>query len=561
MTPRPGVLALLPVRNGERVLPAWLESSGSWADAVMALDDGSTDRTGAILDDHPLVTRVITNPVRPTYAGWDDRANRQRLLDAAADLAPQWVMFLDADERIAPPDIGGVGWLADHGQAGRAYGFRIHAAADDLMAVDPGGRWVYRMFAWEPGLELPRKRLHLVPIPISIPRRMWLRTSVRILHVATTESEDLTARFDKYLEADPGRRWQASYDHLLDAPTALHRLEPTGAAIPVVLPVHDRPRDEPHPAVSAIVISRGDEPMLEDAVSSVARQRVPGGLEVIVVTSDSRTAPPRIRNGFPGVEVVELATPALPGAARNAGLAVARGDFVAFPSSHIVLPAGSLAARLAAHNDGWAMVTGSVLNGNPTRAGWASYFLDHSTLLPDRRSGEMTDAPTRCSYVRFMLDEVGGFPEDRRAGEDTVVNTELWRMGYSAYREQEAAAIHVSPCSSPATLAAHHYRRGRAWARILLERHGSRRRVLLRRGLLLSMYVPRRLARIGRSVRSHGRGLIRQYRRAYPLIVLGALAAFWGIVTGLVGGTSALLRSAPTKRREQRRRDRTPPSE
>jgi len=531
-------VALLPVRNGERWLPEWLDAAADWADTVVALDDGSTDTTGSILRSHPLVRRVITNPVRATYEGWDDRANRQRLLEAAAEFDPSWVMFLDADERIAPTDHDLLRRITRQGNRGFAYGFRIYAATDDLGSIDSAGRWVYRMFAWEPDLELPPKQLHLVPIPQSIPRRRWLRTNVRILHVGTTAEPDLRARFDKYLEADPDRRWQDSYDHLLDQPSAMAPLQALPTSTPVVLGVHDRVGDDTHPVLSAIVISRGDEPALEHAVASVVDQEVAGDHEVIVVTSDSAAAADRIRYRFPDVKVVELAEPALPGTARNAGLAVAGGDFVAFPSSHIVLPAGSLDARVRAHAGGWAMVTGSVLNGNATRAGWASYFLDHSTLLPDRPSDELPHPPTRCSYVRFLLDEVGGFPEDRRAGEDTVVNTDLWQKGYSAYREQEAAAIHVSPCSTVGRLAAHHYTRGRAWAQILLERHGNRRTVIRRRGLMLSMYVPRRLLRIGRNVRTHGRNYMRDYRRSYPLIVLGTLAAFWGIVTGIARGSS-----------------------
>ncbi|MCH7584212.1 MAG: hypothetical protein IH941_03520 [Acidobacteria bacterium] len=62
--------------------------------------------------------------------------------------------------------------------------------------------------------------------------------------------------------------------------------------------------------------------------------------------------------------------------------------------------------------------------------------------------------------------------------------------------------------------------------------------MLRRRGFPLSLYVPRRLLRIGRNVRAHGRGLIREYRRSYPLIVVGALAAFWGIITGIATGRS-----------------------
>ena len=335
------LVALLPVRNGERWLPGWLDEASKWADGVLALDDGSTDATPAILRSHPLVVRVITNPVRRSYEGWDDRDNRQRLLQAADEFAPDWVMFLDADERIAPTDHEWLRRISAEGERGFAYGFRIHAATDELDSIDPAGRWVYRMFAWEPGMELPAKRLHLVPVPRSIPRRRWLRTNVRILHVGTTAEPDRQARFDKYLEADPNRRWQDSYQHLLDRPSATTPLQGLDESTPLLLSVHDRHGDDDHPVMSAIVISRGDEPGIEDAVASVVDQAVPGDHEVIVVISDGGSAAGRVRDRFSDVEVVELAEPALPGTARNAGLAVARGDFVAFPSSHILLPPGA----------------------------------------------------------------------------------------------------------------------------------------------------------------------------------------------------------------------------
>ena len=39
-----------------------------------------------------------------------------------------------------------------------------------------------------------------------------------------------------------------------------------------------------------------------------------------------------------------------------------------------------------------AVFTGSTLNGTRTWAGWASYFLDHSSVLPGRPSTELSDA-------------------------------------------------------------------------------------------------------------------------------------------------------------------------
>src|SRR5215207_4109597 len=98
------LVCLLPVRNGEADLPGYLEAVEGLADAVVALDDGSTDGTRQILERHPLVKRVLVNPPRADYVGWDDAANRNRLLEAAADLAPDWILSLDADERIPPDD-------------------------------------------------------------------------------------------------------------------------------------------------------------------------------------------------------------------------------------------------------------------------------------------------------------------------------------------------------------------------------------------------------------------------------------------------------------------------
>src|SRR3954462_441992 len=91
------IVCLLPVRNGEADLPGYFASIARFADAVVALDDGSTDGTRRLLRANPLVKLVLENPVRPNYAGWDDAANRNRLLEAAAQLDPAWIMSLDAD--------------------------------------------------------------------------------------------------------------------------------------------------------------------------------------------------------------------------------------------------------------------------------------------------------------------------------------------------------------------------------------------------------------------------------------------------------------------------------
>ena len=49
----------LPVATAPRDLPGYLESVARFADAVVALDDGSTDDTRELLDAHPLGQVVL----------------------------------------------------------------------------------------------------------------------------------------------------------------------------------------------------------------------------------------------------------------------------------------------------------------------------------------------------------------------------------------------------------------------------------------------------------------------------------------------------------------------
>jgi hypothetical protein len=195
----------------------------------------------------------------------------------------------------------------------------------------------------------------------------------------------------------------------------------------------------------------------------------------------------------------------------------------------VELPPGSLAARIEAHDLGYAMVTGTTLNGTHTRAGWASYFLDHSSVLPGRPSTRLAGPPAHCSYLREALLEVGGFPEDLRAGEDTVVNIELARRGYESYRAQEVQLVHHSPCRTTRRLLRHHFVRGRGYGRILLGRRRHEGMLLRANGVgsLFRLQVRTRLAYTSRRVRDWGdEQLQREFARARPL-VRAATVAYW----------------------------------
>lgn len=526
------MVSLLPARNAAADLPAHLASVARFADLVVALDDGSTDDTRAVLEAHPLVHTVLTNPRREGYAGWDDSANRNRLLAAALELSPSWVMSLDADELFAPDDADALrAFLLEEADPDDAYLFPVVRMIGDLDHYGGPPLWVGRLFSPRPGHVFPSDRLHFVPLPTAIPRERWRRTTFRIQHRGALTPERRQARLDKYREADPDHRWQPSYDHLLDVPDHTRPWHPRAALLP---PLAHQPRVDPNPlapgepAVSVVVIGRDGGAGVHRAVAAAVRQELDEPVEVVAVVSGGERTAAALRDAFPEVTVVALAHPALPGEARNAGWRAARGRWITFPGSHVELAPGSLAARLGAHRRGWAMVTETMRNGTTTRAGWASYFLDNAGLLPGRPSFAFESPPPRCSYHRDLLVEVGGFPEDMRTGEDSVVNEELFARGYGAWREADCVTIHHSPCRTAGVLVAHHAQRGRGRARILADARirGELSTASVVRSTL--RWLPGRLRWTHREVARWGGDLRTEYRRSSPLVALGATAAWLG---------------------------------
>jgi glycosyltransferase involved in cell wall biosynthesis len=495
---------------------------------------------------------LLANPRRDGHAGWDDGRNRSRLLAAAVEEhAPDWVLFLDADERIDASDAQAlVRFLERDAMRGLAYGLRVHRMIGDLTRWDRDGLVAYRLFAPEPGQTLPDVRLHAPPVPRSLPR---VETTLRIQHLAGLDEAARRARFEKYAVCDPARAYQGSYANVLEPPGELREWRERAPGTPVVAPagaaaaLAEEALDTSLPRLSAIVISRNDRDRIERSVRSVVEQECPAPFEVIVVASGTDGTAALVRERFPSVTVVELPGVALPGAARNAGVRMARGEFVSFPGSHVELPPGSLAARLAAHEAGHAMVTGTTLNGTTTPAGWASYFLDHSGVLPGRPSQRLTGPPAHCSYIRDHLLAVGSFPEDMRTGEDTVVNCGLARRGFRAYRARDVRLVHRSPCRSAWRLVRHHFRRGRGFGRILLADAG-RRGHGLDRALLRSLvrYVPRRLTGTTANVKRWGGELRPVYRRVFPLVVAGVLAAWAGAAYEVLRATPGAIRNPTT---------------
>jgi hypothetical protein len=407
-------VCLLYVRSGGHDVSACLDSLSGFVDAVVALDGSGTDDTHEVLKQHSLVKTALSMTPQDRDSGGRESARWTRLLEAADLLRPKWILCLNAGERISAEDGEAIRrLLRDEAIRGAAYGFRVQETGIPRDLPNDGGPWAFRLFSYRGGQRFPRAAPMSTStlVPTDIPREHWIKTTLRIEKSGTVAS-------DPRPSVPAVGKDDAQASPLSDAD---------------IRRSFEQPLNPNRPAISAIVISQNDRGRIAQVMDALVSQKVDQPVELILVNSGRDGTAEFVRDNYPQVRVIHLPEPALPGKARNAGLRIARGDFITFPGSHIVLPPGALQKRLDAHENGYAMVCGAVVNGSDTRAGWASYFLDHSGSLPGRPSRVLRLPPSRCSYSRGPLVAIGGFSEDRRVGEDTVANNRLFELGYRAY--------------------------------------------------------------------------------------------------------------------------------
>lgn len=97
------ILVVVPVYNEEVLLPHFLSHYEAWADRILVLDNGSTDRTPMIARRHPKV-EVRTFQTE----GYDELSVLRNLEEAGREAKGRydWVAYPDADEFIRSVPAG-----------------------------------------------------------------------------------------------------------------------------------------------------------------------------------------------------------------------------------------------------------------------------------------------------------------------------------------------------------------------------------------------------------------------------------------------------------------------
>ena len=201
------------------------------------------------------------------------------------------------------------------------------------------------------------------------------------------------------------------------------------------------------PLVSIIVPCYNSERFVEEALRSALAQTYPR-IEVVVIDDGSTDGTPSILERYtsdPRVHIVSQANAGL-AAARNAGLAVATGEYVTFlDSDDVYLPekVEKQVRFLADHPDaGLAYChSGHFFDGDPKRISYSYAKPAHAgtPVLQRLRRGNIMNVNT-VMVRKALVDAVGGFDPQFRSGEDWDLWIRLAQAG-CLFGEQEETLV------------------------------------------------------------------------------------------------------------------------
>jgi hypothetical protein len=289
------------------------------------------------------------------------------------------------------------------------------------------------------------------------------------------------------------------------------------------------------PELSVVVASVNGLPYLADCLQALETLAP----EAEVVVADWTDEPTRqlVRERFPRVKLLSFDEPMAVPELRAAGIFAAQAPYVALIEDHCNVVDGWATRLVAAHEQGHAVVGGSIRNFPHRRIrDWSAFFCEYSRYMEPAPAGQVDDLPgMNVSYDRRALEAIDDLLREGRW--ESWLHARLLERGFELWCEPEAVLDHAKDFGFREFLSQrYHYSRSYAGMR---NPELGRKRLLYALGAPL--IAPLMYWRIVKNVRARRRHR-RELALATPLILLYMSVWAGGEAIGYVfGGGRSLL--------------------
>ena len=217
------LLAVCAFYNEADYLPGLLENLDGKVDGLIALDDGSEDGSAGLVEGHPLVRRLLRRPPTSPHR-FDEKANLRSLVEAVWETDAEWVVAVDADERLEDGfrARAEAAMARADAEGQRAFSVQMRELWNqpDLFRTDGvwGQKRPARLFRNDRSHEFDTQSLHCQWASLSARQNgRFPEADLVVYHLRMIRPESRAARRRRYELLDPEARWQTlGYAYLTD---------------------------------------------------------------------------------------------------------------------------------------------------------------------------------------------------------------------------------------------------------------------------------------------------------------------------------------------------------
>jgi len=199
------------------------------------------------------------------------------------------------------------------------------------------------------------------------------------------------------------------------------------------------------PLVSVVIPTYNAHKTIVQCLETVTNQQTDFPYEVIVVDSSPEPVEPLIKPRFPQVKYVHSKQRLSSAEARNLGIELAKGDFIAFVDQDVLLPNYWLACIIKRLQESDIVGVGcAIANSNKwSIPAWIVHLTEFPRSLPSKHLCFVESFPTAaCCYRKSVFQDTRFPPTLGAGGDDPALNITLFRKGMKLLHDPTSVVKH-----------------------------------------------------------------------------------------------------------------------